>query len=114
MSIDSIQARVEKATEGPWLTDDTHSYREPARIYHSITMDSGEVVFDVDAVCTMQTSSSPNWRNDRDFAAHARADIPALLEVARIAKGLNECPPSPHNGWWQVLAVALDKLEAME
>jgi hypothetical protein len=108
MSIDSIQARVEKATEGLWK-----NYGKPGGSLSTVHAHDCMV----HRMARDPVVSQDTWNMHLDnasFIAHARADIPALLEVARIAKGLNECPPSPHNGWWQVLAVAIDKLEMME
>ena len=56
-----IKAREAAATKGPWngATDPSH--------------------FDADCVDSSEWSMYVERRNDRDFIAHARADIPYLL-----------------------------------
>lgn len=44
----------------------------------------------IDTVCAVQVSNNPRWREERDFIAHAPADLRALLDAhdadqARIA-----------------------------
>ena len=87
----AARARCEAATEGPWITDDEHSYHDPAFVYPAVALYT-------DAICTMHMSSAPNWREDRDFIAHARQDLPAALdeldvkdaEIERLRGALEE------------------------
>lgn len=65
----AIETRVDAATPGPWIgtTDPSH--------------------FDADCVDSSEWSMYVERRCDRDFIAHARADIPALVaEVRRLQR----------------------------
>ena len=66
MSLDSIRARVEAASEGPWHVSFT-----------------GEQVHGPQSEWV-----SDAYENDAEFIAHARTDIPLLLKVAEAAKEL--------------------------
>jgi len=65
----AIRARADAATDGPWnaTTDPSH--------------------FDFDCVDSSEWSMYVERRCDRDFIAHARADIPALLDEVRRLQG---------------------------
>lgn len=120
MTIQSIEARLAEATEGPWATDDTLGFHSP-RIYPTLRMDNGETVTDyIDCICTMQLPNQSNWQADRDFIAHSRQDIPALLEVAKAVDNYKDAygsnyaeDPACHEAAARMF-LALAKLEAME
>jgi hypothetical protein len=116
MSIESIAARVEAATEGPWevgerAEDEYFGYYTGIRVAgqekweHAILV--GEPTY--------------NAENDVAFIAHAPEDIPALLAVARAALSLRAVALNPPVGrWgsgvvaaWDVLDAALADLERM-
>lgn len=40
------------------------------------------------------------------------AELERLRRVEKAARGLNDCPPSPHNGWWKELSAALAAYDA--
>ncbi len=76
--LEAIKARAEKATPGPWYYDE-----EGCRAY---IWQSGSLL---DSVCHLQVSNRPGWRKDAAFIAHARTDLPALVEeVERLREAL--------------------------
>lgn len=55
------------------------------------------------------------WSVEEDgkVPALSTPDLTAAMErVCEAAKGLNDCPPSPHNGWWKELSAALAAYDA--
>jgi hypothetical protein len=71
-ALDRIRERCEKATEGPWETDE----RYPARVY------CDDVVGSCVADCNMSHAlnlTSDDFKANADFIAHAREDVPYLL-----------------------------------
>ena len=71
--LNEILARCEAATPGPWEME------RPI-------VPSGVVVVKqerdlIDWICHMQISNQPNCFNDCEFIAHARQDIPDLLDA---------------------------------
>ena len=60
IDIEGIRARADKATPGPWEYDD-----DGLQVFVSLT----------------QTYIADVWSNDTPFIAHARQDIPALLDA---------------------------------
>ena len=95
MTIESIRARVEAATPGPWTEDDQ------APLDHE--------------GCEVWPWGS---KADMDFAYEARADVPLLLAVAEAAAAWLRIDPeddeTPEDEW-DPRAVALrDALAALE
>jgi hypothetical protein len=87
MTIESIKARLEAATEGPWeMTDHVERYHVPEAApdavyeYHwwSIDHNCVTVVEDMRGA----EESEPDF----DLIAHAPTDLRALLKVAEAAK----------------------------
>ena len=68
--IKAIKERCDKATPGPWEWNDDDILCAPAPYYLAMKPfyddDTGEIT-----ICSFQ--------DDRDFIAHAREDIPALI-----------------------------------
>jgi hypothetical protein len=80
MSIDSIRARVEVATDGPWKYD-------PRPPYAYVWGPDGDAVARVWGGYFKSTDETFNDDDDNaEFIAHARTDIPLLLKVAEAAK----------------------------
>jgi hypothetical protein len=76
-----IKARAEAATPGPWIT------HEPLKA--KIIAVKREKAFDY--ICSLQVSNCPNFRNDAEFIAHAREDVPNLIaEVERLRKSVDD------------------------
>jgi hypothetical protein len=96
MSIESIAARVEAATEGPWAK----GYFDGDAWWIHEAIDGPD---DVRVAYTSMMSDG----EDTDFIAHARQDIPALLAVAEAVK---VCVPW---GTFPELDAALADLERM-
>jgi len=74
----AIKARAEKATPGPWYRVDVRIQTVPDRQTDTkkyIALHSG---------CT----DGAKFPNDGEFIAHARTDIPALLEALEAAEGI--------------------------
>lgn len=68
--LEEIRARVEAATPPPWTV--THAWREPTK-------------WSVDPVAPMQEDDIFRTKEDAEFVAYARDDIPKLLaEVERL------------------------------
>ena len=69
-----IRARVEAATPGPWEVDDKYS--------------DGFVVCELDEYVAVSTSTDADigldGRADAEFIAHARQDIPDLLDMMDV------------------------------
>ena len=84
MSLDSIRARVEAATEGPWEVCDAEQTVRVVDGHHS-----GEIMYD------RSMESGDDWaeayRVDAEFLAHAHTDISLLLKVAEAAKNRVKC-----------------------
>jgi hypothetical protein len=82
LDLEPIKARVKEATPAPWRL-------------HEVARDNGDE--DVWVVFNDADDSSMMQRQDADFIAHARTDIPALIaevEALRSAS-LRETAPAP-------------------
>lgn len=66
--LDAIQARVDAATEGPWMCRSDHAV---VQVADSKGEQLAGVVY------------GPAYRPDAEFIAHARTDVPALLALVR-------------------------------
>lgn len=73
--LDEIQQRADAATEGPWVTwtglDPDGTRREGISPERDIEVD----------IC--ETPRTPDGREDAEFIAHARQDVPALVGALR-------------------------------
>lgn len=70
IDLDAIRARVEAATDGPWVGE----IRPDGCAWISMPVSGGH-----------HALAMHGWQSDADFVAHARQDIPALLaEVDRL------------------------------
>lgn len=79
-----IEARANAATPGPWCTDSWEIY-QGAEYQPGLSEWIGE---------TCRADDSDGSRNDAEFIAHAREDVPALLaEVDRLRTDLAEYEP---------------------
>ena len=84
MSIDSIRARVEVATDGPWKYD-------PRPPYAYVWGPDGDAVARVWGGYFKSTDETFNDDDDNaEFIAHARTDIPLLLKVAEAVHNWKE------------------------
>jgi hypothetical protein len=122
MSLESIRARVEAATEGPWEVCDAEQTVRVVDGRHS-----GEIMYD------RSMESGDDWAEayqlDADFIAHARTDIPLLLKVAETFAHHRECLDGVDGAFsgtdeeyeeanrrlaeaWDALDAAFDELEA--
>lgn len=80
MNLDEIKARAEKATPGPWEVD----YNEPfsSDIVGIFQEEQERYIVKLEE---QDETDYPTTRDDADFIAHAREDIPALIaEVERL------------------------------
>lgn len=88
-----IQARADKATDGPWRSRDLDDYDEE-------TPDAVEVL--EPGPSTIAMASARDWDSDYDpemfanaeFIAHARTDVPALVAAVRAVLELHK------REWW--------------
>jgi len=88
MSIKSIRARVESATEGPWVVDDDKygaCLRAESWAPFGYT-DYRPEMEEYDEPVSIIRFPDGTYQGNQDFIAHARADIPLLLKVAEAAK----------------------------
>lgn len=109
MSRESIRARVAAATDGPWTQSGT-----PRRRHWYVS--SPEVIVHGPALReepdTVQQTLT-RWKADAAFIAHARQDIPALLDIADKAAAVIEELSS--DDLWGPHGLALrDALAALE
>jgi len=80
--LDAIRERCEAASMGPWIAE------EPWKRPGVYTVKQKDIY--IDWICYMQISNQPNYTNDANFIAHAREDIPALLdEIDRLNRELD-------------------------
>lgn len=81
-----IEARAEKATEGPWIVEN-----RPAFILLDLDETLNGASLRVSAkACVSKYGLIPQgvlWPADADFIAHARIDIPRLLAIIRQITG---------------------------
>lgn len=80
---DAIRARVDRATEGPW---GHHAHT------HGLPSDGPThvCVFDPEDVPVAELDYSSWGERDAEFIAHARTDVPALLDALDAAEAENE------------------------
>lgn len=84
MSIESIRARLEAATPGPWRAMHDHEIPDAP---HSL----GEVwgsLSESDYLLAHDGDPAPSGRADADFIVHAITDVELLLAVAEAARRL--------------------------
>ena len=78
----AIRQRVEKATEGPWNTGFDYERNDPTVIT------PGHIEHTIDY--TLTEGGLEHGKADAEFIAHAREDVPALLdEIDRLRKDLS-------------------------
>jgi hypothetical protein len=75
--LDEIQARAQAATPGPWTTDGWE-------IYQGAEEDSPNLLTWVGETC--RADDYDGSRRDAEFIAHARTDVPALLDELKQAR----------------------------
>ena len=77
LDLAAIRQRVEKATEGPWNTGFDYEKNDP------IVLAPGYIEHTIDY--TLTEGGLEHGKADAEFIAHAREDIPALLdEIDRL------------------------------
>jgi len=88
-----IQERLDKTTSGPWIV----SYREEygKRRVYKISTEEGlneDHCYEKDQGVIVETDGGyyPPRENDAEFIAHARSDVPWLLETVRYMSRLIE------------------------
>lgn len=84
LDLDAIAERCEEATSGPWTTF------HPKLRYcaNDVCADRGHG--DEPFVLAQMNRHMDKWKDDAEFIAHARSDIPDLLAFAREAKAALE------------------------
>jgi len=87
--IDEIRARCEAATPGPWA----FFHNDYVNIYH---IQGDEKVDGEERSITYGLADVP-WRNNAEFIAHAREDIPALLDT--LEKSESKCDRAYTDGY---------------
>lgn len=104
----AIRQRADKATPGPWV--DSKMPTNEARVYPAEPFDVTEFPkspyrdvgiwpVGIDAICTMQVSNNPKWRDDKVFIAAARSDIPRLLaHIAALTDVVRDLTAGPGAG----------------
>ena len=101
-SIDEIKARLEAATPGPWVSDDSNIFSVPlGKMRHDLFMErmGGKEIPHPDDMNGYKGSGHPlgfiatttqeydNFENNEDFIANAPADIAFLLsEIERLTE----------------------------
>ena len=88
LDLSAIEARIEKATRGPWSKDALHDLLRFGRKHDGPWNDYGPYGLDI-------------HENDAEFIVHAREDVPMLIvEILYLQNRLNEInAPSPETGW---------------
>ena len=86
--LEAIRARVEAATPGEWFTESDGIYIYNASRSYLVT----------------PTGDSDQDRADADFIAHARSDVPALLELVAALSTENERLRGERDGFRGVTA----------
>lgn len=81
--IDTIQARTNAATPGPWNTDARHP----------------KYIFGAEGPVVARTGINPAADADAAFIAHARTDVPALIAYARHLETRTASLEAEHDGW---------------
>ena len=99
LDLAAIRQRVEKATEGPWNTGFDYEKNDP------IVLAPGYIEHTIDY--TLTEGGLEHGKADAEFIAHAREDIPALLdEIDRLNAAIRAVEAVhqkrgaswPHNG----------------
>lgn len=82
--IDEIEARTEKATEGPWVRWSTEGQSKSGRYLTSVCYHEGDYM-SAKHECVAETMHKTEEGSEQDaqFIAHARTDIPALCAYVR-------------------------------
>ena len=78
--LDEIEARANAATEGPW-TPDEYTEVDPDGFYELSRVIAPDP--DGDDWCAIGVVHTGILRPDADFIAHARTDVPWLIEQVR-------------------------------
>ncbi len=84
---EEIRERAEKATKGPWLHDGLDRLSEDEGFFMGVVVHDSEGKFEnwiARIPCESESNISedhPQETADSEFIAHARADIPYLLEI---------------------------------
>lgn len=78
--LDEIEARTRAATEGPW---------EAEHHYNRLTGKHAVSEIPRVAECMGNGDGGLDCKEDAEFIAHARTDVPALVAVARFALSLH-------------------------
>jgi len=71
-TLKEIKERCDAATEGPWFTG-----------FNLVTVPEGDICFVKDDVFL------GGYKNNRDFIAHARTNVPMLLEMVEYMKSVS-------------------------
>jgi len=83
-SLDAIQERADKATEGPWEARDCAPCTERGRLEVNIWDHTGN--FLITSWCDEDDEPGP----DAVFIAHAREDVPKLVAALRAVEAVHE------------------------
>jgi hypothetical protein len=79
--LDAIEARAAAATDGPWRADDEHGLIDDAMPAWCVSRTDTDDAYLGDVAYMPQTS--PQERENADFIANARDDVPWLVDQVR-------------------------------
>ena len=83
--LDEIRKRAEAASPGPWEMYDANEGMNPPRPCWSVANDSYHNPLGEEDPPAVDITVSYGWREDAEFIAAARTDVPALLdEIDRL------------------------------
>ena len=92
--LNEIKARAEAATPGPWEADGTGEVSQ-----HWSRPKPWETVVGTDVACMSYcyggSAKGVERDEDAEFIAHARTDVPALLDALQSVLDLHKRQPSP-------------------
>ena len=67
----AIKRRTKKATPGPWTVGEHHGVDFPEAVLYDIACNTNDITDEI------------YLKEDADFIAHARTDVPALVEEVK-------------------------------
>lgn len=85
--LNEIKARADRATPGPWTLDEDYRDKEITGGVENTYLDSRTGKRRLAYIWDTDTKAG---KNDAEFIAHARTDIPALLQVIEILQAENQ------------------------
>lgn len=105
-ALDAIRERADAATPGPWF--EQYDYDGGRTICQ---MRSTDTLFCVNRACHVKGNPWEKTKENGEFIAHARSDIPALDDCLRIAvAALRVVPDDPDHLARQALDAIAERL----